>query len=436
MAFGIETDRMRTIIIVGGGICGLAAATALLEHGNRVTILEATDRLGGRIHTLQGKFSQPVELGAEFIHGKQPRTFALIKEARCKAVLRKGNHYTILNGFVNKGDMVDDEWDIFMRELNNLQQDTDLTHFLNTHFGGPEYNGLRERVRRFAEGFDLADPDRVSTISLGKEWSNSDDEHQYHIAGGYQQLIDYLAKEVRDMGGTILTGSKVVEIHWRKGRLTAILENGSTLDAEHAIITVSLGILKKGKLHFIPPIPDHEEAFRNIGFGGAIKFLFEFNEPFWLDRDAGPFKKLSFIFSDAPVPTWWTQRPDKFPLLTGWIGATPAYAAPKESDELYENAERSLCYILKCDSTNLRSQLNHWHIANWNEDPNHFGAYTYPMIRTPDARRLLTTPVSETLFFAGEGLHEGDSSGTVEAALANGLRVAQSITQLHNVTRR
>src|SRR6186713_628781 len=109
---------MYKIMIIGGGISGLTAAKKLLELGHQVTILEAANRLGGRIHTVQGKFSQAVELGAEFIHGKQPLTFALMKEARCKSVLRKGNHYTIVNDDLDKGDLVDDGWNKLMHELN------------------------------------------------------------------------------------------------------------------------------------------------------------------------------------------------------------------------------------------------------------------------------------------------------------------------------
>ena len=428
---------MSKIIVIGGGISGLTAARRLLEFGHNVTILEADNRLGGRIHTVQGKFSQPVELGAEFIHGKQPLTFALMKEARCKSVLRKGNHYTIVNDDLDKGELVDEGWNKLMRELDKLQEDTDMANFLDTRLGNPEYEELRERVRRFAEGFDIADVNRVSAISLRNEWSNNDEEHQYHIAGGYQKLIHYLDKKVRVMGGTILTGCKVVEIRWRKGKVTAVLENGSTHDAEKVIMTVSLGILKRGGIRFDPPIPEQEEAFRNIGFGGVIKFLFEFKEPFWHDqlsepdggqvRDARSLEKLSFIFSDAPVPTWWTQRPDEFALLTGWLGGPGSFTAPKRTDALYEKAERSLCYILKCSPTYLQSQLNHWHISNWTEESNHFGAYTYPMVRTTEARKLLSSPLSNTLYFAGEGIHEGNSSGTVEAALASGMRVADTI---------
>jgi monoamine oxidase len=431
---------MHSILIIGGGISGLTSAKRLLDLGHQVTILEADQRLGGRIHTVRGKFSQPVEMGAEFIHGKQPLTFALMKEARCNSVLRKGNHYTIINDDIDKGDLVDEEWNALMRELNKLQEDTDLANFLETRFGSPEYEGLRERVRRFAEGFDIADVDRVSAIALRNEWSNNDEEHQYHVAGGYQKLIHYLEKKLLVMGGTIHTGSKVEEIRWRKGKVAAVLENGSTHDAEKIIITVSLGILKKGGIRFDPPIPEQEEAFRNIGFGGVIKFLFEFKESFWQNPSPETYggqalscralKNLSFVFSDASVPTWWTQRPDEFPLLTGWLGGPASFAARKDIDALYKNAEHSLCYILKCSPALLRSQLNHWHIVNWTEESNHCGAYSYPMVRTPEARKFLLTPIEDTLYFAGEGIHDGESSGTVEAALASGMRVAEMIRQI------
>jgi monoamine oxidase len=209
--------------------------------------------------------------------------------------------------------------------------------------------------------------------------------------------------------------------------VSVILENRSSLDAEKAIITVSLGILKRGGIRFSPELPGHKEALQHIGFGGVIKFLFEFKEPFWDNREPRSFKKLSFLFSDAPVPTWWTQRPDEYPLLTGWLGGPASLAAPKDTEALYEKAEHSLCYLLKCSPTFLRAQINHWHIANWNEDPNHFGAYSYPMVRTPKARKLLSTPVEETLCFAGEALYDGQSAGTVEAALASGMAVANAM---------
>jgi monoamine oxidase len=154
------------IVIIGAGITGLTAARRLLELGHTVTILEADNRVGGRIHTVQQKFSQFVELGAEFIHGKQPLTLALMKEVRCKSVLRKGNHYSIVNGELDKGELVDEGWNKLMRELKKLQQDIDLASFLNNHFSSPEYSELRERVQRFAEGFDIADVNRVSSIAL------------------------------------------------------------------------------------------------------------------------------------------------------------------------------------------------------------------------------------------------------------------------------
>jgi monoamine oxidase len=427
--------EMKSIIVIGGGIAGLTAARKLLEAGHRVTILEADNRLGGRILTTQGKFSLPVELGAEFIHGKQPLTLALMMEARCKSVLRKGNHYTVVDGNPDKGELIDDGWNKLMQELRGLQRDMTLADFLDTYFKDPEYADLRERVCRFAEGFDIADVDRVSAIALRNEWSNNDEEHQYHISGGYQHLINYLDKNVRAMGGTISMGSKVTEIKWRKGKITAMLEDGSLHDAEKMIITVSLGVLKRGGIRFDPPIRDCEEAFQNIGFGGVIKFLFEFREPFWEGLTERSFKKTSFIFSDAPVPTWWTQRPDAFPLLTGWLGGPATTRAPKGADELYAQAERSLCYIMKINPAQLRSQLVHWQVINWNDDNNHFGAYTYPMVGTTNARRLLSTPIDDTIYFAGEGMHEGESSGTVEAAIASGLKVVESIVKESIVNR-
>src|SRR6478672_8643147 len=78
----MDIKRKGSLIIVGGGVSGLMAARELAKQGFAVTILEATDRLGGRIHTIRNSlFTQPVEKGVEFIHGNLPLTIGLLKES-------------------------------------------------------------------------------------------------------------------------------------------------------------------------------------------------------------------------------------------------------------------------------------------------------------------------------------------------------------------
>lgn len=81
------------ILIIGAGASGLRAASILGREKHEVTVIEARDRIGGRIHTAQSNLCLPVEMGAEFMHGKQPETLSLIHESKIKVSLLGGNRY-------------------------------------------------------------------------------------------------------------------------------------------------------------------------------------------------------------------------------------------------------------------------------------------------------------------------------------------------------
>ncbi|HTF20670.1 MAG TPA: NAD(P)/FAD-dependent oxidoreductase [Chryseolinea sp.] len=418
---------MEHVIIIGAGICGLTAARKLLGAGYKVTIVEARNRIGGRIHTVHDTFSRPVEVGAEFIHGKQPLTMKLLNEAQGKAVRREGNHYTLIKGELHKGDLMDDNWKSFYRELSQLTIDTTLDDFLHLHFNSSEFADLRLSVRRFAEGFDIADTRKVSVMALREEWANTDEEDQHHILGGYQVLIEYLGKEVHKAGGVIHLSAPVEAVEWKKGEVVVVTP-AKRIQGDKVLITVPLGVLQHGRISFHPAMPRHQNAFSDIGFGGVIKFLFEFKERFW-ESGARQLSNTSFIFSDAEVPTWWTPLPESTCQITGWLGGPSTLAAGHDTTALFDQAIRSLAYISGNSSAEIRSQLRHWHIANWVNDPFSLGAYTFPTLETKSALSFISQPVDDTIYFAGEAFYEGPSGGTVEAALSSGGAVAEKIVK-------
>jgi len=418
---------MSHIIIIGSGASGLMSARMLAEKNHKVTVLEARDRIGGRIHKLNEKFSHPVEAGAEFIHGDQSLTLALLHEANGEAMKLKGNYYTLNKGELERGDFMDDQWDELTNALKTLSADTDMASFLDKHFKGDTYQDLRNRVQRFAEGFDTADIHRVSALALREEWSETDEDHQFHIRDGYSSLMQYLAEKVKSAGGTIMLSSPVHEIEWRKGHVKVTTDSGGSIEGDKVVVTVPLGVLQRGKIRFMPDLPQHRSAFQAMGFGGVIKFLFEFNESFWEDHASRNLKNLAFLFSDAEIPTWWTQLPDKTPLLTGWFGGPRTFNAHHQTDELFAKAIASLHYIFKLSPAEIESRIRHWHIADWTQDPYTHGAYGYTTVETTNALALVTKPVQDTLYFAGEALYEGPSMGTVEAALISGKETAEKI---------
>jgi monoamine oxidase len=417
------------IVVIGAGASGLMAASVLCENNHDVTVIEARDRIGGRIHTIRDKFSMPLEAGAEFIHGKQPLTMSLLEQSGAARSLLKGKRYQVWEGRLEKGDLFDDDWEKLTKALKKLEKDTDIASFIEQNFSAERYESLRKKVKGFVEGYDAADLHRVSAMALGEEWSQSDDEHQFHVDGGYSSLMEFLGSRVTDVGGTILLSTPVREIEWKAGSANVKCTTGNALQAEKVVISVPLAVLQNDDVHFSPQPSLHIEAIHKMAVGGVIKFLFEFKDTFWEDRAPRPFSKLAFVFSDAEIPTWWTQRPHEQPILTGWLGGPATDRMARQRESLFQKAIASLSYIFQCREADVENQITRFEIVDWVTDSFARGAYSYPTVNTPKAREILSTPVEDTLYFTGEHLYKGSAPGTVEAALVNGREVADIIAK-------
>ena len=180
------------VLIIGAGACGLLAAKELSAKGKKVIVLEAKPHAGGRIDTMhEAPFTQPVEGGAEFIHGNLPVTLQLLSEGNIG--------YTKIEGSMLRykaGNWIEEEeeiegWDELMNKMNELIEDTTFAQFLHRHFSDEKYDNLRNSALQYAQGFDAADPDKASVFSLRNEWQH-EEEDNYRVNGGYKQLIDYL----------------------------------------------------------------------------------------------------------------------------------------------------------------------------------------------------------------------------------------------------
>src|ERR1044072_7525943 len=175
---------MQSILIIGGGVAGLIAAYELSKHKYAITILEAKKRLGGRIHTItDSSFSQPIEAGAEFIHGDLPLTISLLKKAGIPYHAVNDNMFQLEKGKLKKQKEFSDHWNKVMKQMEDLKEDIPLKDFLNTYFNDAQYEGLRQSIKNFAGGFDLADISKASTKALSREWSHEMGK-QYRINGG------------------------------------------------------------------------------------------------------------------------------------------------------------------------------------------------------------------------------------------------------------
>ncbi|MEI6948739.1 NAD(P)/FAD-dependent oxidoreductase [Paraflavisolibacter sp. H34] len=421
------------VIVIGAGAAGLAAAVELSKAGRRVLVLEARDRLGGRIHTISDpRFQLPVEAGAEFVHGRLPLTLELLQKYHLEYASVEGKMWHIKNGAPRKeGDFIPD-WDLLLERLRQLQADMPIAAFLEQSFPGDRHSELRQSVLRFVQGYDAADARRASAFALRREWEQDDEEHQYRLAAGYGRLMECLANELTAAGGRILLSSPVQQVAWSSGKAEAVTLSGPRFTAPQLLVTVPLGLWQAeggpGVLSFSPDLPQKREAARQMGYGPVIKVVLQCTHNFWEQDVPHPLNDAGFIFSEALVPTWWTQLPRKAAVLTGWLAGPKADELIAETEEaLFDKSLESLAAILSLNKEAVRSYITAWRIHNWGADPFSRGAYSYATLQTATARQVLEEPLAATLYFAGEALYDGPETGTVEGAIASGISAARGM---------
>jgi monoamine oxidase len=402
-------------------------ARELVRAGKRVTIIEARDRCGGRIYPLPAsEFGYPAEGGPEFVHGAAPLTRALMREAKLSLLPRGGTRWSARTGKFSPNEPSPPQMARFYQALSEVKADLPIAEFLETQFAHRRYDEMRRSVTRTVEGYDAADPRRISTLALRDEWLARDDGPHGRIARGYGALIEYLLSECRREGAALHLGAAVTAIDEARGRVAVRCCRGAVFEADAAILTLPPPLLSEIALP--PAARERVTAAADIGFGNVVKFLFRFSTKWWADHDGGDLSDLSFLLSDAAVPTWWTQYPDGNPVLTGWLAGPKADRVSSLAEpELIEMGLASLGEIFGLPADRIRRELVAARAIDWAKDPFARGAYSYATPRTREAQSVLRKPNADGIFFSGEALYAGAEMGTVEAALASGQETAQTI---------
>jgi monoamine oxidase len=433
-----RNDRFDALVI-GAGAAGLAAAATLAEHGKRVCVIEARDRIGGRIQTrIEPDVPIPLELGAEFIHGRSPVTLRWLRRFNTPIVDASQTRFSVRGGKLEDADSVFDEMKAGLARIRRPTKDIAFADFLD----GPARKVLSPAARRFArtlvEGFDAADATRASTREILAEWSGSSaaDAPTFRPQHGYGGLVSAIAADFDPTRVHLHLNTIVNEVNWKRGSVTASATHFGEpvrFTAAQAIVTLPLGVLQlppqsPNAVRFDPPLRDKQHALTGLAAGPVIKVMLKFREPFWEEIGGGKFRDAAFFHApEAPFPTFWTALPVRAPVLAAWCaGPNAARLSGLNESQIVARALSSVTTLLG-NRAQIMSQLCGAHVHDWQADAFACGAYSFVTVGGSNARTALARPVQNTLFFAGEAADTKGEAATVAGALQSGERAARRI---------
>jgi monoamine oxidase len=423
--------RRSPVIVVGAGAAGLAAAALLSRRGVPVVVLEARDRLGGRIDTRTDPvLGVAIEHGAEFVHGHPSTTLSLARAARAALRSVPERHLRWRAGRLAEGGAA-------------LARSQELLA-LGTRDDEPFEARLRRERRRgaspdavalarqFVRGFYLADPRSASALALARMTRALEavqGDRLSRVSGGYARVLVPLVRTLRRRRVELRLSTVVEEVRWRRRevRVTAHTALGGALPplaGSRAIVTVPVSMLGAGGVRFVPTLPRKRAAAEALAMGPVVKVLLRFRGAPWARLGA----PLVFLHvTGAAVPVFWTPAPIEAPLAVGWAGGPDATALSALGRiGTARAALRSLARGLGQRARELERLLDAVTVVDWTRDPFARGGYaTFPTGSAAAAEELARS-VDGTLFFAGEAT-AGGLAGTVEGALRSGERAAREV---------
>ena len=399
-------------------------------------LLEARDRIGGRIWSILGKAGEPaIELGAEFVHGRAPEIFDLADAAHMEVAPVVGQRWSR-----RKGRTLEQNSDFFeevqkiLDKMERGERDRSFKEFLDECC--PQDSEEKRWALQYVQGFHAAKPERISVRSLIEGEEASDQIHgdeQFRVLNGYSLLVEYLRAHLGESCRLHLHAI-VERVTWKRGAVEILDKHGRTLRAKKCVVTLPLGVLQHGDVKFDPPLTAKQRALDCLDMGPVIRVSLRFRERFWdsLHDDNGhALADLGFLFSEEQhFPTWWSQLPARSPVLTAWsAGPRGERNSGITKDEMAQRALDSLANILAFDRERLGDLLLEAHTHDWQADPFARGGYSYVVAGGEGAERELAQPLDDTLFFAGEASNYEGHNGTVNGAMMTGYRAAREILE-------
>ena len=406
---------------MGAGMAGVTAARDCARAGLDVVVVEASDRVGGRIHSNRELADHAVEQGAEFVHTAEADTWPEVRAAGLETIrCNPSEGYLLSIGGRRSPEVFDDP---SLARLGDLLGEVE-------GYDGPDVTaaelmagkGVEGVARVLAEQMLTLHPlgdahevgvvglrdDRVVELERGCDW---------RVAAGYDELPRRLAD-----GLDVRFGHEVVEIAWTPDAVTVRTADGEELTGRAAVCTLPVGVLKAGGVRFAPDLPAEKwHALNGLEMGAVLKLLYRFADRFWPDD-------LTMLGCDGPIRLWWTPmygRPDAAPVLTAYVTGYRARAlsALSEVDAL----AAGLADLERLFPDTSIPAVEDSTRVDWCTNPLTRGGYSFVRVGGAGSRAALAASDTGALFWAGDATKTTTIAAVVHGAYASGRRAATEV---------
>lgn len=430
-ATGPAADPSTRVVVVGAGVSGLTVARVLTDAGVQVTVLEARDRIGGRV-TTEEVGGATVDLGAAWLHGVRANPMADLGEEAGLAVVEDEAPWSHVWDQAAQERLGDAAWEAAEQAGEDLYDNLEaLEGALGSQASAAEGRDLwleeqglgGQQARLAAYGIDqymveLAYAGPVDHQALSALWQEEGElgGGDHFPVGGYGAWVDALAQ-----GVDVVLGSPVQAI--RVGAEGVELDTpGQTWEATHVVVTVPLGVLRAERIAFDPPLSEaRRDAIQALDMGNLEKVVLTWDTAWWtggltfVDADGdGTFPEFVDASSVAGAPTLVGLYGGRFArtVQEGW---TDEQIVAGALATLAEGYQREI-------PTPTATRVTHW-----STDPLAGGSYAFlPVGASRQDIDTLAEPEGDRLLFAGEATY-WEHYGTVHGAMLSGLREAHRL---------
>ena len=411
------------VLVIGAGMAGVTAARECAHAGLDVVVVEAQDRIGGRINTARDFCDHPVEQGAEFVHTAEADTWPEVRAAGLETIrCNPADGYLMSIGGARSPELFSDP---SLARMGDLLTEVE-------RWDGPDITAAELVASKSLEGVARVMADQMLTIhplgdadQLGLHGLRDDrvvDLERgcdWRVAAGYDSLPRHIAE-----GLDVRLGWEATSVRWSADAVTVVSVAGEELAARAVVCTLPVGVLKAGAVRFEPDLPATKwRALNGLEMGPVLKILYRFDEPFWPDD-------LTMLGCDGPIRLYWTPlygRDGAPAVLTAYVSGHRARALSAMTEA--EAAAVGLADLdrLFPDARPSRG-VQEYRRIDWCTNRFTRGGYSFVRVGGAGSRAALAAPDTGALFWAGDGTSTTTIAAVVHAAYASGRRAAGEVT--------